>query len=166
MLCIIAFAQEFVKEGIDVIIATDGKTWLHTKRTSIKHTADQECAHIIALRARQELLILLQSNSADKEKITKLQKWIKTNENGTNNALPDDFIEVLWEQVKHLKSLPLDANVTLKVAQHQADPMISRIILEGEADAIVSSDSDYSVYLGHHCLCIKGYKYRARDGIL
>jgi len=49
----------------------------------------------------------------------------------------------------------------LKIAQHQADPMIARIILEGKADAVLSSDSNYSVYLGHRCLCIKHYEYRA-----
>jgi len=63
-----------------------------------------------------------------------------------------------------LKTLSLDANVTLKIAQYQADPMIARIILEGEADAIISSDSDYSVYLGKYCLCVKDYDYKVQDG--
>jgi len=95
MLCIITFAQHFAREGIDVVIAADGNTHMHTKLASIKCTADWEHVCIIALRARQELSILLQNNSSDKEKIIELQKMIKTNENSTNSALLEGFIDVL-----------------------------------------------------------------------
>jgi len=155
MMQIIAFTQKFAKEGIDVIIAADRNSRMHTKHASIKRAADREHARIMALISKQDLAIHLQGNSVENEKITELQKLITAKENNTSNTLLDDFVDVLREEVDHLKTLSLDANVTLKVAQYQADPMIARIILEGKADAIISSDADYSVYLGQQCLCVK-----------
>jgi len=164
MLRIIAFAQKFAKEGIDVVIAADGTMRMHTKRASIQRAGNRECARITALTSKQELAIHLQSNNINNEKIAELQKIVTKTESSANNMLPDDFIDVLREEVDCLKTQSLGGDVMLKIAQYQADPMIARIILEGKADAVVSNDSDYAVYLGRKCLCIKEYSYKIRDG--
>jgi len=77
---------------------------------------------------------------------------------------PDDFIDVFREELDCLKTQSLGGDVTLKIAQYQADPMIAWIILEGKADAVISYNLDYAVYLGQKSLCIKEYSYKIQDG--
>jgi len=95
MLRIIAFVLKFAKEGINVVIAADGITRMHTKRASFQHATDQEHARIIALRSKQELAVHLQSNSVDNDRIVELQKIITAKENSASSTLPDDFIDIL-----------------------------------------------------------------------
>jgi len=164
MLRIIAFVQKFAKEGIDVIIAADGTMQMHTKWASIQQAGNWECAHITALTLKQELAIHLQSNNINNEKIAELQKIVMKMESSTNNMLLDDFIDVLREEVDCLKTQSLSGDVTLIIAQYQADPMIAQIILEGKVDAVISNNLDYAVYLGQKCLYIKEYSYKIWDG--
>jgi len=66
---------------------------------------------------------------------------------------------------KHLlaSSLPLDGNISLMVAKKQADPMITRLLLKGMADVIMSSDSDFAAYTGSNCFCIKHFDLPAKE---
>jgi len=54
-------------------------------------------------------------------------------------------------------------SIILKVAEKQADQMVAKLLLDGMADAIVLSDSDFAAYTREKCLCIKEYHYSYKD---
>jgi len=95
--------------------------------------------------------------------IGKIQNLIQTKENYIRNTLPMDFIDGLREQVHMLAEMNLPAKVSIKVAELQADPMIAYLLLMGVADAVFSMDSDFAVYGGDKCLCVREFCFSNRS---
>jgi len=134
---------------------------IHKKWASIKRAMDCECARIAAMKAKEDLSLLLQSGSISKRG-KEVQHIAWTKEMVANNVLSDDFIDNLKNQVNGTHNLL--GKITLKFVARQADPMMARSIFTGHADAIVSSDSDFAVYAGECTLSIKEFKFSMKDG--
>jgi len=60
---ICSIACIFATRGVDVIVATDGKTWPSMKRASFKRGAEREHAQIQCMMAKSELVHILQGNN-------------------------------------------------------------------------------------------------------
>ncbi len=147
-------ARTFALQGIRVIVAADGNCRPQTKIASTEHAAKRERARITALNARQKLSELLKTYNPPLIETEQLEEIASSNEKKSSNILPMDFIDVLRVEVNNLATLNLPATVTFKVAEMQADPMVACLLIDGTANAIVSSDSNFAAYMGEKCLCI------------
>jgi len=115
--------------------------------------------------ARNEYSILSSAqneNNHNNERLCILETKINKNDRIVGNHLPDSFACML-KKVKAMDTTNLTAKITFKAANKQANPMIAWLILTGSADIIMSNDSDFSVYCGDKCLCIKSFKFDHRE---
>ena len=77
----------------------------------------------------------------------KLQKYIATLEHKIDTVFPNNFVEELTKLVNAYDGKQ-QGSITIEVTPFQADPDISRRVICGEADVIVSGDSDFAMYIG------------------
>ena len=145
---VFVIAKAFARDGIDVTIVCDNKELRHhSKRATISRKGEKERAKIKIIHNRFELTNLLRA--ADSEapvnmmRMKKLQKYITTLEHKIDTVFPDNFVEELTKLVN-----AYDGSITIDATPFQADPDIARRVICGEADVIVSGDSDFAMYIG------------------
>lgn len=170
--CVEIIARGFSENGIDVTIISDHPTKRHpSKRATCMRQGDKEKASIRRIKARMELEALLNipPESRDHEAVKKLQTKIRSNENIENRKLPPDFVEKLDAFVESYDSEG-KGNITNEQAPTQADPCAAKEAIESTADAIISGDSDFQMYVGPSGidgfadLMLKDMKLNSRTG--
>ena len=115
--------------------------------------SDRE-GEIQLVERRIKLTNLLRSSDSGSgeslNEIQKIQKEIKKLETGTGRVLPTDFIQQIQQQTQYYLSDGDNRNESIEVitAPFQADPEVARRVICGDADCIVSIDSDYQMLLG------------------
>jgi hypothetical protein len=78
-----------------------------------------------------------------------------------------DVGNVCFEKIKHeINKLDMDRSMLSAVqAEFQADSVLAWAVLNGEADIILSADSDLAASLGGRCLSIKNFKFNDRSKV-
>ena len=144
-------AEEFAKDGIDVSIVCDNKDRHHSKRATCLRKGERERAKIKVVYERAELSQLLRApNSETPDIITRtkqLQRSVNTLENKVANVFPSSFIGNL-QSIVNKHDAKENGSISLHIAPYQADPDIARRVIWKEADAIISGDSDFPMYIG------------------
>ena len=81
--------------------------------------------------------------SATRKKLTKA-------ENASSKKFPHNFVDELQLSIEEYKQKLGESasKVTFKVAPTQADPCIAKLVVDGAADALVSNDGDFHMYIG------------------
>jgi len=79
-------------------------------------------------------------------RMNKLQKYITTLQHKIDAIFPDNLVEELAKLVNGYDGKQQGA-ITMDVTPFQADPDIARRVICGEADVIVSGDSDFAMYI-------------------
>jgi len=92
-----------------------------------------------------------------------LESEINKHDRMASSLLPDGFACILKEKIEATDTTNLTTKIMFKAAKKQADPTIAWLILTGSANIIMSNDSDFSVYCGDKCLCIKSFKFDHRE---
>ena len=77
-------------------------------------------------------------------------KKLKTAENAMSKVFPSNFADALDVAIQSYQQELGDSTcgVTFKVAPTQADPCIAKLVVDGTADALVSNDGDFHMYIG------------------
>ena len=150
---VVSIAKEFVEAGIDVIIVCDNQNKRHhSKRATIQRRGVIERGKIQLVEKRIILSNLLRSSTSSSpdslKNIKTIQREIKKLEKGTGQILPTDFVEQIQQQVQHYESNRTSKSIIVVIAPFQADPEVARRVICGDADCIVSIDSDYQMLLG------------------
>jgi len=137
-----AVASTFSLEGCDVWIVLDGPN-----RPDFKE--------LYLIGARIQLASILKddsSTSRDESTINKRQGKIRSWEKALGNKLPHNFGDVLHEHVSTYKVTSqnnmISGNIEIVTALWQADSHIAMMAYQNKIDAIISSDSDFAVYVG------------------
>jgi hypothetical protein len=89
----------------------------------------------------------VESPAQQADDIQKAQSRIRSLEGKLKRRLPDDFVVKLNELVDDY-SPEGKGDISFFVAPTQADPCLAKMIVDGAADAIISDDSDFPMYIG------------------
>jgi hypothetical protein len=149
---VFVIAKEFAREGIDVLIVCDNENNRHhSKRATMKRKGERARARLELGDDRRKLTSMLRSDDSDTAgnliERDKLIKSIRSNENDTSKVLPPNFIVNIQRLVSEY-DCENKGKITVEETPFQADPDIARRIICGDADCIVSGDSDYQMYIG------------------
>lgn len=137
--------RALANRNIDVLIICDPPTRHHSKRAHHQRVGKKEKARLQLMLSRMELSHI-QSN--EKEKIEQLTNNIRKMEKAEGRCfLPSNFMERLQLLVSEHASQG-KGEISIEVAPFQADPSIANAALLGECEAILSGDSDFSMYVG------------------
>ena len=167
-------ARAFSEKGIDVSIVCDHPTKRHpSKRATCERQGKRIKAGFKRIHASMELqsLLALPEESRDRNQIKELQKTIRKCENAENRSLPEDFVENLSAFVEHYGSSDGKGNIEFEQAPTQADPCAAKDVIDSAVDAVISGDSDFSMYVGPSGidgfgdLMVKDLKLSSRKGI-
>jgi len=79
--------------------------------------------------------------------------------NPCEKILPDNFVNVLRELVEMHGHQNKQSTYPSKL-QNPGSPMIAHLLLTGKADTIHLSNSDFAIYVGDKCLCVKSFSYQ------
>ena len=150
-------ASAFSSNGVGVLVCADHPTQRHdTKRESIRRTCEKERIAAPLLEKRTKLSSLLQNSKTSRvESRDALSKEARSLEHKVRRSLLESFVDYLTSMMcskTHEKDQ--DSNfmhVVLKIASNQADPNIAKCVVDGEANAVMSGDSDFSMCLGSNC---------------
>ena len=131
--------------NIDVSIISDPPTRHHLKRAHHQWVGKKEKARLQLMLSRMELS---NTQSEEKEKVEQLTNVIRKLEKAKGRCfLPPNFIDRLQLLVSEYVSKGRGEK-TIQIAPFQADPSIANAALLGECEAILSGDSDFSMYVG------------------
>jgi len=97
----------FATHGVDVIVATDGKTWPSTKRASFKRGADKEHAWIQCMMAKSEMAKFYRAIINLPRKSLKMEHFIIWKENAAGNVINWQFFKLLMDKIQYTQQLPL-----------------------------------------------------------
>lgn len=136
----------------DVVVICDGPNRHHSKRATIERKANRERQRISLIEVRNKLEQAQNTKSCFENEagIAKLVQQVRHLERQQQRTLPRDFIPLIEAFVAgHNHSSPSEAaRVTLETAPTQADPCLADLAVAGKIDAILSGDSDLSMYIG------------------
>jgi len=137
---------------IDVDIVADGPSHHPSNRATCKRKADESKAEIQLIFARASLQSLLSSQEVESEAkhaddIKKAQSRIVSLENQLKRRFPLDFADKIRTTVDEYCPEG-KGDISFVVAPTQADPCLAKIMVDQNADAIISDDSDFAMYVG------------------
>ena len=137
---------------VDVEIGVDGPSRHPSKRATCKRKADEAKASIELTIARASLQTLLSSQEVESEAkhaedIKNAQSRIVSLENQLKRRFPPDFADKLQGNSDQY-SPEGKGEISFFVAPTQADPCLAKIMVDENADAIISDDSDFAMYIG------------------
>jgi hypothetical protein len=129
---------------VDVFIICDPPTRHHSKRAHHQRVGEKETSKLQLILCRMELSRL----GGDLEKAQKLTNTIQKLEKAEGRtSLPSNFISKLEEAVSKYDTRGR-GEISLDIAPFQADPSIADVAIRGGCEAILSGDSDFSMYVG------------------
>jgi hypothetical protein len=146
-------AKTLSERHCDVVIGADHPTNRHpSKRATCKRRADAQKDSIKLTVARTNLQTLLsvqevESPAKQADEIQEAQSRIRSLEGKLKRRLPDDFAVKLGKSVEEY-SPEGKGDISFFVAPTQADPCLAKMIVDGVADAVISDDSDFPMYIG------------------
>ena len=130
--------------NIDVLLICDPPTRHHSKRAHQLRVGKKEKAKLMLMLCRMELSRVRDSN----DMVGKLTSEIRKLEKAVGQAfLPEDFITKLQAFVTGY-SANGKGELSIEISPFQADPSIANVALLGGCEAIISGDSDFSMYIG------------------
>ena len=143
-------AQAFIQKGIDVTVVYDGQYRHQSKRDAIRRRANREKddARLIELRSQLSAIGVATDVTEDDHAIAEeIAVKIRRLESAAAATLPSDFATQVQ---KHLQSIATQftGKITHIVAKRQADPSLARLALKMKVEAIVTTDSDFAMYVG------------------
>lgn len=143
-------ASSIAEKCIDVILDLDGDKRHESKRASVQRRTARDKAKVRQLEVRSKLVPLLhEANETDdtREEKKVLSKELRTLETAGNRFLPHNFADLIKEFQSTYQSNG-KGTITIGNAPFQADPNIAKAAIDGKVCAIVSGDSDFSMYVG------------------
>jgi hypothetical protein len=142
---VFVISAALAKRNVDVYIICDPPTRHHSKRAHHQRVGKKEISKLQLMLCRMEL----SRSGGDLEKAQKLTNTIQERlEKAESRAsLPSNFISKLEEAVSKYNTQGR-GEISMDIAPFQADPSIADVAIRGECKAILSGDSDFSMYVG------------------
>ena len=142
--------QSFVQKGIDVTIVFDGKYRHQSKRDAIRRRANGDKDQVQLVQLRSQLLANGEDPDAtdeDESNAEEIAIKIRRLESAAVSNLPSNFAA---EVQTHLQSISTQftGKITYIGTPYQADPSLARLALNMEVEAVVTTDSDFAMYVG------------------
>lgn len=150
---VFTIAKALSEKHVDVVSLADHETRRHpSKRATCERKADAVKAEIQLTVARSNLQTLLSTQDAESpsehaNSIDKAQRRIVTLENKLKRQLPPDFTQKLAHMIAKYDPQG-KGDLSYITAPTQADPCLAKMIIDREADALITSDSDLPMYIG------------------
>lgn len=137
-------SNALASRNVDVFIICDPPIRHHSKRAHHQRVGEKERTKLQLMLCRMEL----SRSGGDLEKAQKFSTEIQKLETAECRAsLPNNFIAKLEELVTNYDAQG-KGEITMDIAPFQADPSIADIAINGGCEAILSGDSDFSMYIG------------------
>ena len=130
--------------NVDVNIICDPPTQHHSKRAHHQRVGKKEISKLQLILCRMEL----SRSGGDLERAQNFTNTIQRLEKAECRAsLPSNFISKLQEAVSKYNTRGR-GEIYMDIAPFQADPSIADVAIRGDCKAILSGDSDFSMYVG------------------
>ena len=134
-------AEHLSHEDMDVHVFCDNEMNRHfSKLDHYKRCVDRDKLYLKLIELRSEMARICREGGETKETAEKIQQTEKT----LRNKLPISFVSDLKESLRRSDAL----GVTVTVAPYQADPCIAREALDADIDLILTTDSDFQMFIG------------------
>ncbi len=143
-------AQAFVQKGVDVTIVFDGESRHQSKRDAINRRASRAKDQVELVELRSQLLAIGVGPNATDEDVAKADEIgskIRRLEAASSVGLPSNFVAQVKSQLDPIAT-QFSGQIKFMVAPHQADPSLARLALRREVEAIITTDSDFALYVG------------------
>ena len=150
---VFTIAKALSEKHVDVLSLADHESRRHpSKRATCQRKADAAKAEIQLTIARSNLQTLLsaqdvESPSEHAKNIDKAQRRVVSLENKIKRQLPPDFTQKLRDMISEYEPQG-KGDLSYETAPTQADPCLAKLIIDREADALVTNDSDLPMYIG------------------
>ena len=137
-------SKVMAKRNVDVLIICDPPACHHLKRAHHQRVGKKEITKLQLVLYRMELA----RSGGDAQRVMKLTNDIQKLEKADGRTtLPADFVGKLTNAISDNQSDGRGV-ITIDTAPYQADPSIADIAIRGGCEAILSGDSDFSMYVG------------------
>ena len=148
-----------------MFIVFDPSFCYHTKVASVQRAGERESARATAFQAKTETMRISTQLRMDNlthaqrlvllEDLKKIQATVKKAETKSQQLVPADFQQRMIEEIDKLSK---GLGVEVFTSDYQADSMIAKLVMDGKADIILASDSDFSFICGERGLQITSFK--------
>lgn len=146
-------AETLSEKHYNVVIGADHPTNRHpSKRATCKQRADDQKNGIRLAISRADLQLVLSEKDIESEAqhakdVKDAQSRIEKLERQVARRFPPEFAANMTKEVNEYNPEG-KGEVSSFIAPTQADPCLAKMVVDGDLDAIISDDSDFSMYIG------------------
>ena len=174
----LSIASSLSKEGIQVMLVCDGVIRHHSKRATVQRKAAVQRKKLDLIISKGELIQLSRQRQstdsiirkkeieADQKKIQAKVQSLEKNIQSSNIDVGDCFYNTLVEEIERLTEKHIGTNggtINACQAKFQADSVMSARMKNNETDLLLTCDSDQAALLGDACICVKNFKFHAKE---
>jgi hypothetical protein len=163
----------FASCGFRFIVVCDGPIRHHSKRSTIKRYAESYSNRVHLSNNNASLMNLISERNAtnsvtERERLDSLIQDLSSKTKTLQNKANAGFVDVGQAAFQNIKEeieklTEYKDLISVLQSEFQADSTLASLINTGDADIILSADSDLAALLGSRCVAIKKFKFGTRS---